>query len=122
MLNWLRYSYQLVLAVGFGTLLSANLGNTNANASVASDQLGGSVILKQENGSLLISEGGRPFEPLDLGDTPEATELRTLFRRLSPDGSAVRIPVDRRIVADGGVGVSKSPPPETKRKQSSGKQ
>ncbi|MFC5085526.1 hypothetical protein [Microvirga arabica] len=66
-------------------------------------------MLKREKGALLISERGRPFKPLNLADTPEAAELQNLFQKLSPDGSAIRVPVDRRIVAEGGMGTSKLP-------------
>ena len=67
----------------------------------------------------MISERGGPFEPLELDDTPEAVELQQLFHRLSSDGSAVRVPVNRRIVADGGMGISK--PSQKKTERSSGK-
>ena len=63
----------------------------------------GTALVKIENDRVMIAEGDSSFEPLDVGDTPEAVMLRDLIRRLSPDGSVVRIPVDRRIVADGGV-------------------
>ncbi len=122
MSDWLKYSYRTALLAGIGALFSVNLGVTNASASVmrddslSRDDVDGSVLLKQENGSWLISERGGPFEPLDLGDTPEAKEFETLFGQLSPDRSAVHIPVDRRIVADGGVGVAKAQPTKSQDK------
>jgi hypothetical protein len=106
MLKWLRNSWRTTLVAGVSALFSPAFA-PKASASVPSDRSDGSVILKRENGALLISERGSPFQPLNLGDTPEAAELHNLFRKLSPNGSAVRIPVDRRIVADGGMGASK---------------
>jgi hypothetical protein len=75
--------------------------------------------LKYEEGKLFISEGRGGFERLDLGETPEATALYDLLRKVSSDGSLVRIPVDRRIVADGGVGIYRQSREQKKDGQSS---
>jgi hypothetical protein len=95
---------------GFSALFPASVGTTAAGTLAAGTQLDGSVVLKRENGSLLISEHGGPFERLDLGDTPEAAELRRLLDKLAPDGSVVSVPIDNRIVADGGVSAYRPPP------------
>jgi hypothetical protein len=110
MLKWLRYSWRTIFVAGIGALFSPNVSTNQAAASVAPGEYDGTVVLKRENGSLLISERGGPFERLDLGDTPEAADLWNLLQKLSPDGSAVRVPIDRHVVADGGVSAYKPRP------------
>jgi hypothetical protein len=119
MLKWLRNSWRTALVAGVGALCSPTFAS-KTSASVPNNRSDGFVILKRENGALLISERGSPFQPLNLGDTSEAAELHNLFRKLSPDGSAVRVPIDRRIVADGGMGASK-PLQKKQGRSSSGK-
>jgi hypothetical protein len=112
MLNWLRYSWRTIFVAGVGALFSPNVFTNQAAASAPPSEYDGTAVLKRENGVLLISERGGPFERLNLGDTPEAADLWNLLQKLAPDGSAVRIPIDRRIVADGGVSAHKTQPPK----------
>jgi hypothetical protein len=118
MAKWLQRSWRATLLTGIGALLSP-LGLSGSKASNPPDGRNHYIIVKREHGVLLMSERGHPFESLELGDTPEAREFNAVFDRLSPDGSAVRVPVDRRIVADGGMGVAKSTSAKKQKKASS---
>ena len=108
-MRWPKYSWLSAL-VGFASVLSSSVGAHQADPQPPADDLDGTVRLKSENGHLMVSERGGPFELLDLGDTAEASDFKLLFERLSPDGSAVRVPTDRRVVADGGVSAYKASP------------
>lgn len=77
----------------------------------------GSVSLRTEGGRIFMSERGQPFEELHLAPGPERKELLRYLARLSSGGSAVTVPTNRTIVADGGVGRHMSPPAEKKRKR-----
>jgi hypothetical protein len=109
MLRWPRYLWLSAL-VGFAAVFSSSIGARQTEPQIPADDPDGAVRLKVENGHFLISERGGPFAVLDLGDTTEASELKRLFERLSPDGAAVRVPTDNRLVADGGVSAYKPSP------------
>jgi hypothetical protein len=119
MFQWLRYSWQTALLAGVGSLLSPYVAAKDMAPPTDSSHVEGVVLMKYENGRLFISENGSSVEPLDLGETPEATQLRNLVRSLSPDGSLVEIPVDRRIVADGGVSAHRRAPAKAQEQPSS---
>src|SRR5687767_9614398 len=119
MFQWLRYSWQTALLAGVGSLLSPYVAAKDMAPPTDSSHVEGVVLMKYENGQLFIAENGGSVEPLDLGETPEATQLRNLVRSLSPDGSLVEIPVDRRIVADGGVSAYRRAPAKAQEQPSS---
>jgi hypothetical protein len=103
MFQRLRYSWRTVFLAGVGALFSPHLAAKESAPTTERGHVEGTVLMKYEGRGLFVSENGGSFQPLELGETPEAESLWNLLRKLSPDGSAVRVPVDRRIVADGGV-------------------
>ncbi|RZN23281.1 hypothetical protein [Bradyrhizobium sp. Leo121] len=66
---------------------------------------------------IFISQDGRTFEELHLGDTPEAAHLKKLLRD-EADGRSVSVPVGSMIVASGG-GSGKGAKPKNSRATSS---
>jgi hypothetical protein len=108
MLKKVDHFWRMFASVGLGAVLSSAPGPA---AALAPETPGASaVVLKHEGGAVFLSQAGRPFERLELGDTPEMRELLSVLRQLSPDGSAVTIPLDQSIVAGGGASVHKPRP------------
>ena len=61
------------------------------------------VVVKLDGNNILISQDGRHFEQLALGDTSEAMHLLKLLRDEASDGRSVTIPTGSMIVASGGA-------------------
>lgn len=101
-----RHLGLMLATVGVGAVLSAG----SAAALAGRGETTGTVLLKHEGGMLLLSEAGRPFERLDLGSSAAAQELLGLIRQLQPEGTAIEIPLDHRMVAGGGASVHKARP------------
>jgi hypothetical protein len=95
----------LALVTGTSALFAGAAQAASALPAQSQSSPQGMVFLKLDKGQILLSERGGAFAPLLLGETPEAAELAKLLRQLSPDGSVVAVPVDRLIVADGGMSV-----------------
>jgi hypothetical protein len=60
------------------------------------------VAIRIEGEKIYISQYGRGFEELHLGDVPEAANLRRLLRDAGAVGRSVSIPIGSMIVASGG--------------------
>ena len=61
------------------------------------------VVVKIDGDNILISQDGRNFEELRLGDMREALHLRKLLRDEVSDGRSITVPVGSMIVASGGA-------------------
>jgi len=74
------------------------------------------LSLRCEDGRILLSEGGGPFQEVRLGDNEDAARLRALLAQAAvSDGSSV-VTVQPVVVADGGQSPSwpkqdSAPPP-----------
>jgi hypothetical protein len=68
------------------------------------------VSVRIEGENIYISQGGRAFEELHLGNTPEATLFRKLLRDVGTMGQSIAVPVGSTIVASGGGGHSGQKP------------
>jgi hypothetical protein len=62
----------------------------------------GEVAIRLVGENVHISQDGGAFEPLLLGDTPEALHLKKLLRDAGAEGRSVSVPVGAMIVASGG--------------------
>jgi hypothetical protein len=60
------------------------------------------VVLRLDGENIYMSQDGGAFEPLRLGDTPEALHLKKLLRDAGAEGQSVAVPVGAMIVASGG--------------------
>jgi hypothetical protein len=60
------------------------------------------VMLRLDGENVLMSQDGGAFEPLRLGDTPEALLLKKLLRDAGAEAQSVAVPVGAMIVASGG--------------------
>jgi hypothetical protein len=74
----------------------------------------GEVRVMIHGEKLYISQDGRPFEQLELSDTPEAAYLKMLLRDEGADRRSVSIPVDAMIVASGGGGAKGEKPRDSR--------
>jgi hypothetical protein len=102
---FLGFARWRALMTGAGALFAGAAQAAPALPAQGQSSPQGTVFLKSDKGQVLLSERGGAFAPLFLGNSPEAAELAKLLRQLSPDGSAVAVPVNRLIVADGGMSV-----------------
>jgi hypothetical protein len=78
------------------------------------------VAVRIEGESIYISQGGRAFEELPLGSTPEAANFRKLLRDAGAAGQSITIPIGSTIVASGG-GSHSGEKPKQKTPPDSGK-
>jgi hypothetical protein len=101
------------LVLGFGALLGqdARADRSQIQPSQAAPESQSSkrlasqsdeVAVRLDGETISISQDGRAFEELRLGDTPEAAHLRKLLRDAGADGQSVSVPVGAMIVASGG--------------------
>jgi hypothetical protein len=107
---WSQLSAVGALMLGFGVLagdakadrshLQPLEAAPDSSSRPASDLSEVAVRLDGENVS--ISQNGGAFEPLQLGDTPEALRLKQLLRDAGAEGQSVHVPVGATIVASGG--------------------
>jgi hypothetical protein len=96
--KWLRFPSRAGLLLGLGALsITGARAETAAPAPPPSPTIGG-LSIRGEAGRIYISEGGREFQELDLGDTADARLLRRLLA--GTDGAA--IPLDPMILAGAG--------------------
>lgn len=74
------------------------------------------VTIRSEGGKVYISQAGRPFEELTLGDTPEAEHFKRLLEEAGFAAGQISVPVGSTIVASGGGGLDGRKPhkPDTK--------
>ena len=90
------------LLLGSGALVGSAQADVGPGSPGQSD-LGTHVVLKIDGDKILISQDGRNFEELRLGDTREALHLRSLLRDEVSDGRSITVPVGSMIVASGGA-------------------
>jgi hypothetical protein len=95
------------LVLGFGALLGqdARAGVPQIQPSESSKPLAArsdEVAMKLDGDAIFISQDGRTFEELRLGDTEEAAHLKRLLRDAGAVGQAVSVPVGAMVVASGG--------------------
>jgi len=96
--KWLRFPSRAGLLLGLGALsVTGARAEAAAPAPPPSPTIGG-LSIRGEAGRIYVSEGGREFQELDLGDTADARLLRRLLA--GTDGAA--IPLDPMILAGAG--------------------
>ncbi|HEX5322653.1 MAG TPA: hypothetical protein VFW40_02625 [Capsulimonadaceae bacterium] len=110
---WSRLPVWGALLLSGGMLIGGARTDAKPQPPGRSDFEAGQVFVKIDGENILISQDGRTFEKLRLGDTREALHLRELLRHEGSDGRTVAIPVGSMIVASGGAhGKGKKPPQE----------
>jgi hypothetical protein len=116
------------LALGFGGLLAADAPaeksefrtiGTSAGPSRQHDLALDAVVMRLNGERIYISQRGRAFQELSLGDTQQATYLRQLLRDAGAAEHPVSVPIGSMVVANGGgAGDGKKPAAdETKPKE-----
>ena len=96
--KWLCFPSRAGLLLGLGALSIAGArAETAAPAPPPSPAIGG-LSIRGESGRIYVSEGGREFQELDLGDTADAH----LLRRLLAGTGGAAIPLDPMILAGSG--------------------
>jgi hypothetical protein len=91
------------LLLSGGALISGARADVKLQPPSRSDFEAREVVVKIDGENIFISQDGRNFEELRLGDTREALHLRKLLRDEVSDGRSVTIPVGSMIVASGGA-------------------
>ena len=92
------------LLLGFGALLGQDARADAAQVQSSKPQATRSdeVAVRLDGDTVFISQDGRAFEELHLGNTAEAAHLKQLLRDAGAIGQAVSVPVGAMIVASGG--------------------
>jgi hypothetical protein len=91
------------LLLSGGALMGGARADVKPEAPSRPDVAAREVVVKMDGDRIFISQDGRRFEELRLGDTREASHLRKLLRNEVSDGRSVTIPVGSMIVASGGA-------------------
>lgn len=109
--SWLQLPGWGALMVSLGALFATETPPATAAPSPHQDTPGAlnergaatdEVMVRTEGGRIYISEGGRAFEELLLGNTTEAAYLRKLLGNAGAGGASISVPVGTIIVANGG--------------------
>lgn len=105
---WSHLPALSALMLGFGVFAGeARADRTQVQAPEATPESSGrstsnEVMLRLDGENIQMSQDGGAFEPLRLGDTPEALHLKKLLRDAGAEGQPVAVPVGAMIVASGG--------------------
>jgi hypothetical protein len=91
------------LLLSGGALIGGARADVKPQPPSRSDFEAHEVVVKIDGENILISQDGKHFEELHLGDTREALHLRKLLRDEASDGRSATIPVGSMIVASGGA-------------------
>jgi hypothetical protein len=110
------------LLLGFGTLIgdaraerpALGPSGTTPEPSSRSASRADEVVVRIDGEMIYISQDGRRFEELRLGNTPEAAHLKKLLRDEGADGRSVSVSIGSMIVASGG-GTGKGEKPKQSR-------
>jgi hypothetical protein len=100
---WSHIPAWVALLFGGGALISSAQAGVKQQPQGQPDFATREVVVKTDGENILISQDGRHFEELRLGDTREALHLRKLLRDEAADGQSITIPVGSMIVASGGA-------------------
>jgi hypothetical protein len=110
---WSRLPVWGALLLSGGMLISGARTDAKPQPPSQSDFDAGQLFVKIDGENIFISQDGRNFEELRLGDTHEALYLRNLLRSEASEGHVVAVPVGSMIVASGGAhGKGKKPAQE----------
>jgi hypothetical protein len=92
------------LALGFGALLGQDARASTPQVQPSKPQAARSdeVAVRLDGETILISQDGRTFDELRLGNTAEVAHLKQLLRAAGAVEQAVSVPVGAMIVASGG--------------------
>lgn len=107
---WSRLPVWGALLLSGGMLIGGVRAEAKPQAPGPSDFEAGQVLVKMDGENILISQDGRNFEELRLGETHEASHLRELLRSQASEGRTIAVPVGSMIVASGGASGSGSKP------------
>ena len=100
---WSHILAWAALLFGGGALMSSAQADVKQQPQDRPDFATREVVVKTDGENILISQDGRHFEQLRLGDTREALHLRKLLRDEAADGRSITVPVGSMIVASGGA-------------------
>lgn len=100
---WSHILAWAALLFGGGALMSSAQADVTPQAPNQPDFATREVVVKTDGENILISQDGRHFEALRLGDTREASHLLKLLRDEASDGRSITVPVGSMIVASGGA-------------------
>jgi hypothetical protein len=108
MKSWLVRMNRLAACLGIGALFApvaqAAVALSAADAAASGHVVAGGLLVRLAGGQIFVSEGGRPFERLELKDSAEADHLLALLREMRGDSGAVPAHIGRSVVADGVAG------------------
>ena len=100
---WSHFPSWVALLLSGGALVSSARADVNPQPPSRPDFRSHEVVVKIDGENILLSQDGKNFEELRVGDTREALHLRRLLRDEASDGRSITIPVGSMIVASGGA-------------------
>lgn len=122
--RWLRLPSRIALILGVGALSA-----TGARADHPADRRDpavapepcGDLVIRSERGKIYLSEAGREFREVALGNTPEARRLKQLLESTGSAAAPGGLRLSPMLLAGGGgagfhwapFGKADNPPPET---------
>ena len=114
--NWLRLPSRVALLLGLGALSAAGARANSAEAQPGASlaQGAGEVMVRADGGRIYLSEDGKTFEELQLGDTEAARHLRRLLENHGAAASGIRLH-PMIFAGAGGEGFHAAPPAESAR-------
>ena len=109
MKSWLVWMSRIAGCLGIGALFApvvqAGVAAPAADVPAPSGHApAGGVLVRLQGRQIFVSEGGRPFERLELKDSAEADRLRALLRQMGAEAGPVPADIGRSVVADGAAG------------------
>jgi hypothetical protein len=108
MKSWLVGVKRFAACLGIGALFApvaqADVAPATDAAAPSGHAVAGGLLVRLDGDQIFVSEGGRPFERLELKDSAEAEHLRALLREMESNTRAVPADIGRSVVADGAAG------------------
>ena len=115
--KWMRLPTRLALLLGMGALSAAGARAEAPDAERAATRSPsvGEMLIRTEGGRVYLSEGGKGFQELQLGDSSQARLVKQLLERRDAGAGGATIPLHPTILAGaGGEGFHwTSPSPST---------
>src|SRR3954449_8093559 len=113
MRKWLRLPGRVGLLLGLGALsVTGARADTTAPLPTADPPASGGLSIRSEGGRIYLSENGRDFQEIRLGDTQEARHLAQLLAGREAGSETAGINLPPIILAGaGGAGFDWTSPP-----------
>jgi hypothetical protein len=102
MRRWLRLPSGIALLLGLGALAGGEARGDAPQDRQVGATAPGDLLIRSGTDGVSISEGGRGFEPLQLGDTPEARTLKQMLAQDRGVSNEAGVRVNPTILAGGG--------------------